>query len=521
MTYRHFIDRAHPVVEELFGSAPADRAHVLAHGLERLARRSIYVPGPPGRRAFDDLRSALTHADRLPINCLNWSCLLVSYLRACGLHPDDVFSAVVTARGTRLACNVVHAGVLVRDAAQGWLWIDPARPGPARQSAGDLASRYAFAVIFNDREVFFQDADKRRLLSGARRRGVRLYVYGRADASLRALIRTPAFTRIVPDLCAGRAIDGDATDQATAEAATRVELLARAGAHYEAGRRLLPVSAAAEATVRDMVEPALDRYAAIVASGIGALRRAYAGTAAARRFEWDQVAHTVVAGMLMDVAVGRHLHLPDEVIERHGDAVVWAFEHVSADNAYGVVWTADPARAGGFGQLWHCTVDRTPMRLAPHIAAVLGQAAAGEPLVGGEKALLYLSHLGLMRRAAGDRGYAAAVPVFDAGDAGRLLQAIDPLAARLVDEVMTPALALVARHPLWSRAASPRSMHPVVRLLLEYAIDRVVGGGLLAPFPVGADVPLAWGRWIWTEPVGTPPLMPRVFDAPGTAVVAG
>src|SRR5215213_8411658 len=104
MSYRLFIERAHPLVEEMFGPAPADRAEVLAHGLERLARRTTYVPGPPGRRAFDELRSALTLADRLPINCLNWSCLLVSYLRACGLDSDDVFAAVVTARGARLAC---------------------------------------------------------------------------------------------------------------------------------------------------------------------------------------------------------------------------------------------------------------------------------------------------------------------------------------------------------------------------------------------------------------------------------
>ena len=513
MTYRHFIDRAHPIVEAVFGPPPADRAHALAHALERLDRRSVYVPGPPGRRPFDDLFTALTPADRLPLNCLNWCCLLVSHLRAGGIRAEDVFAAVITARGMRLDCNVVHAGVLVRGSAREWIWIDPAHPDPARLSGAELMARYVFAVVFNDRELYVRDGDKHRVLAGPCGRGTRVYLYGRADGRLRSLIRAPAFLRAVPDLCARGTIDGDRIDRETAEAAASAELLAPHGGGCRAGRRLVLVSAAAEAAVRDIAEPALDRYLEIVASGIGALRQAFADTAAGRVFEWNQVAHTIVPAMLMDLSVGQHLGLHDEVTERHGDAVVWAFEHVSADNGYGVVWTADPDRPGGFGQVWHRTVARDPMRLAPRMAAALGRMAAGEP-IDEPKALLYLTHLGLVRRAA------VAVPVFDASDAGRLMAPINTLAAKLVADALRPALARVADHPAWSPAATPQSTHAAVRLLLEYAIDRVVYAGVVPPFPAGGDAPLAWGRWVWIEPAGARALTPRVFD-PVQAAVAG
>jgi hypothetical protein len=340
--------------------------------------------------------------------------------------------------------------------------------------------------------------------------GLRLYLYGRADVELWSLLEGAELQNVVGDHLAGREARSDGAGTVPDAALIR-GLLADDGGCYVPGARMVLVPAGPEREVRQLMEPLLDRYAEVAAAVIPRLRRAYEATAAAYRFTWEQVSHALVAGMLLDLAVGSELWRSGWIRRQHWETAVWAFERVSAANAFGVRWVGDTAGRCGFAQLWHRDVKRPNLRLDEGMVALLGRLAAGNrPTAAPPKSLLYLRYVKLLEQQ--DRELRLAVPAFDAGDFDRLLVPMVAGARSLVAEAVAPALERAMAHSWWGRQGDQGShCHAAVRLMLEYGIDRVIAEGLLAPFPRGAAEP-AWGRWVWVESGGPLTLVAGAFD---------
>lgn len=160
--YRSFVQPEHPLVQDLFPPPPAERALAVPGALD-LLRRSVSYRSYPGRRSFDELRQLRLERDGDPpeLNCINLSCLLVSYLRRAGFGAEEVFVAL----GGLRQYPHFHAWTLVREGGS-LCWIDPADLEPVAATGTELMKTYVLHVLFNDRSLCFTEGEKRRLLLG-------------------------------------------------------------------------------------------------------------------------------------------------------------------------------------------------------------------------------------------------------------------------------------------------------------------------------------------------------------------
>jgi hypothetical protein len=519
--YRSFLEPRHPLARELLGAAalaavppplalePAPVPLPLAWVLAEMRRRFTYQ-ARRGRRSLDELLAAARSSRGRPlaVNCLTLCSVLASVLRAGGFSPAEVFVAV----GGRRGVLQYHAWVLVRRAGA-LLWISPETLEMEPAEGAELWRTLTFHVLFNDVHLHLQESEKRRLLAPPPAAGWRLVLYGPAGASpselaMLELLRSGALARALSALAAG----GHAADDAEAPAgclaaAEACGLLVRAGGQLLPGSRLVVIPAAEEARFRSLARPALCRYLEVAADALPALARAFAGSAAADRFAWSEVSHAIVAGMLMDLGVGRSLPAGVREDGRGPRApVVWAFERPLAANAFGVQSVRDEGSGWSIAQLWHARCPRPDLRIDPPLVRELGRVAAaaaagpgasaagggtpGAPFPGAGRGLLWLRHHHLME------GRRLRFPAFPAADWSRLDADWQPLGAGLAAEAVAPALAAAAADPFWSQ---PRHRHAAVRLLLEAAADHVIAAGLLPPFPPAESAGPAWGRWLWEQ----------------------
>jgi hypothetical protein len=212
--------------------------------------------------------------------------------------------------------------------------------------------------------------------------------------------------------------------------------------------------------------------------------------------------------MFLDLAMGRELVRSGQVSLRPDrGTVVWAFEGLSAGNAYGVQWAPATRPRAGFAQLWSRRARRPPLRLGTAVVEALWRTALGDTVADTPEEHLYLRHLKLARKAGSSLD--VQVPAFGPPDTERLLPLLDHGARELVADAIVPALALVGEHPWWNeRIHEEAYRHAAVRLILEYGIDRVIAAGGLEAFPQGPDLEAEWGRWIWVEAEGALSLVP-------------
>jgi len=337
-----------------------------------------------------------------------------------------------------------------------------------------------------------------------------MYMFGDRNPEIAALLREQSFQQLVGQLFVAEEPGLPAELPLFWDDAVRLDLLASNGERYQAGRRLVLIPAVAERGVADLLRPALARYVE-VAGEVGAeLRAVYGQTAVAERFAWSQVSHSVLAGLFLDLAMGRSVLHSNRISRRPtGDTTIWAFQGISADNAYGVgAVPADPPHRALFAELWHHRTRRSEPRLSLSLVGALVRIAQGEP-AGSVRELLYLKHLKLVRTVG--RSLQLQVPAFAASDAERLLVPLTEGARRLVTDAILPALELLNRHPWWREGIRHEPCrHAAVRLILEYGIDRVISAGVCDPFPEAGDLPVAWGRWLWEEPEGPRTVMPHL-----------
>lgn len=510
--YRDFVAPGHPVVRELLGAPPEgaeNAADALAAVLAAARRRLRYEP-TPGRHDFAEVGARVAAAGGGPVvlNCIDGVCAVASQLRAAGLGADEVWVAlggVASPIGADLGTEF-HAWLAVPRGGGRWLWIDPVRWLPEETDGAALLAEHRLYVLFNDRRVLFLDDDKRRLLTGAPAARTHLYLFGAPDPAFTAALGDAAFGRLVAVLARDGRAPGGAFDDGGRERWLTAGLLAEEGGWLVPGPQLLVVPRAAEEEAFAAAAPHVDRYLELVEQAVPVLRRAFEATTTARRWSWDEVAATVVAAMLLDLAVGREFGILGAVHRAKGDSVLWAFEGLSSDQGVGVVWIESPAGEWGAGQLWHPAVRRSPMRLAPAMVDVLGRAALGEPPAPGAE-VLYLRHRGLLRTAAG--ALEVAWPAFLPADAAALSAPLAEAAGRIFGQAVRPALDAVAERPWWRDGRQDEShRHAVLRLLLNYACQRVFGTVLPVP---RAEMPESWGRWLWLGSAGD--ALPRRRDA--------
>lgn len=339
-----------------------------------------------------------------------------------------------------------------------------------------------------------------------------LYMFGERSPEIATLLRERSFQGLVGELFRAEEPALPCEPPPVWHAAVRLDLLASAGdatpegepaRRYRAGRRLVLIPAAAGRGAADLLHPALVRYVEIAGDTGARLREAYSGTAAAERFAWPQVSHSLLAGLFLDLAMGREVLRSGRISRRPaGDSVLWAFQGVAAENAYGVsVVPAGPPHPVAFIELWHRRTRPAAPRLSPSCVAVLAGIARGEQPGGSSRELLVLKHLKLVRTSGG--APRLQVPVFGASDAARLRGPLEQGARRLVTDAVDPALALLERHPWWrERIRSETYRHAAIRLILEHGIDRAIASGVCDPFPEPPETPVEWGRWLWEDPAG-------------------
>ncbi|HEX4953123.1 MAG TPA: transglutaminase domain-containing protein [Thermoanaerobaculia bacterium] len=514
---RRFVAPHHPLVRQLLAEAAAD-GDPLSATLAALARRCRYVASPPGHRSFDQVAEELATTpagDAVDLNCITLSSLVVSCLRTAGFDAHEVLVAV-GARRQELGFDTLripHAWALVGTPG-GLVAIDPVDLRPRATSAQALPEEIHLYVLFNDEQLFFTENEKKAALAEVAWRGrPRLYLFGRPDPDLWALAQRPEVERTLHCLFHQPRVPREPVSAQLHQRALEARLLRADGEDLAVGSRVVPVPREAERAFHCLARPLIDHYLAVVAATVPALQSAWEGCAAARDFSWQEVAHAVVAGLFIDLAVGRRLGIADEVHEDQGPSVLWLFEALSGGEPFGVQWIGHPERLCAFAQLWHRRVGRTPPTLARPLLDLLAGLAEADAVPPGSRSWLLLRHLGLARSfAPSARGLV--FPVFGPADTSLLEEPLGRGAERVVSEVLMPAFELAAEDPWWRRSRQQRAFrHAIVRLMLEYVIDRAVAERVVPPFPPAAEASPGWGRWLWSEPEGAPSLFPRPAHA--------
>ena len=503
-SYRDFVVPGHPVIGALLGAPPrrdagtAGTAAAVEAALATARRRLRYEP-TPGRNDLAEIgrRAAAAGGEPVVLNCIDGVCAVAAHLRAGGFGADEVWVAVgglASPIGADLGAEF-HAWLAVLLEPGRLLWIDPVHWTSRRAEGAEILAEHRLYALFNDRHVHFLEDEKRRLLTGGPAGRPRLYLFGTPRPDLAAAIRDSAFADLVVALARHGRVAAEAVEPPSREAWLAAGLLAAEDEWLRPGPTLLVVPRRAEAEAVAATAPHLDRYLALVAEAVLSLRGAYEETAAARRWSWAEVADAVVAGMLLDLAVGREFGILGAVRRHSGDSVVWAFEHLSADQGVGVAWVESGAGDWAAAQLWHPAVRRRPVRLTPAMVDLLGRTALGTaPPAGAD--VLYLRHARvLVGKQGGGAGVELGWPVFVPADAARLSVPLAHAADRIFRQAVVPALDALAQRPWWRRrGGDPSYRHAGLRLLLSYACQRVYGE-LLAEPP--AEVAESWGRWLW------------------------
>lgn len=332
---------------------------------------------------------------------------------------------------------------------------------------------------------------------------MRMYLYGRFDPEVSALIQNRAFSGLVTEFFASDDHRGNGIDPELAEQAVSCGLIDRHDSQFVPGSRLSLVPAAAVGEAEQRINAAMARYAAVVAEVTPTVRHAFEETAAAEQFQWSQVCHAVIAGMMMDLAVGHQLWRTGLVEREYWETCVWAFERASAHNAFGVQLVAVPDTRSAFAQLWHRSVDRAQLMIKATLVGRMLHLARQPEQNAASPEMLYLRYLKLVDR--DEHGYHLTCPFFDSADCDRLFAAIGHGAERLLREAVGPAVEAAVSGDWWRRHRDDNGcLHAAVRLILELATDRVLAAGALEQFPVGSNVGGWWGRWLWQEGEGRP-----------------
>lgn len=513
--YCGYIQPGHSVLERVFPPLGEDRRSDLSRSLETLRgpgfRYDLYR-GPVG---FDHLADRLSRAgdEAVPLNCLTTASLLVSRLRAAGYTADQAFVVLgkTASRSSQYGWDF-HAWVLLRD-GDATTWIDTAELEPRKLDEVRAASVPTPYVVFNDHRLYF-GAEAKRLLRGLRGgAGPRCYLFGQGDPALGKLVASPEWRALVKALLEsdGRLALEAAADFAGLDEAVAVGLCRREDGFVSAGPKLDLVRESDIEAFRGVFQPFLASYLAILQRALPRLESAFGECRTGRDFAWPQVAHGVVAGILMDLSVGGHLQLYERLSASRGPTLVCAFETLPGGNAFGVRWMA--GRRSEFLELWHQGLRREPLALKPQVCELLRDVALGQHA--GQPEILWLRHLKLVTGRG--RGLRPNLPTFFAPDALPLIETAQEVAREITDRAVSPALRASARGGGVGAGDPGGISFAGARLVLELATDAAVEARLLPAFPATDEAPENWGRWLWIRLEEGPSLRDLLHAGPPPA----
>ncbi|WP_209466186.1 hypothetical protein [Symbiobacterium terraclitae] len=316
-----------------------------------------------------------------------------------------------------------------------------------------------------------------------------VYLYGRASRAAEAL--QSELVRVAAEGVHPAA--GLTLDPELAGALVRERLVVRLNGRLVPGPGLVWISAGLREELLQVLQPVQERYLKILEAGIPLLQESAAADGSG---PWEALEHVVVAGLLIDMGVRRHLIGQGLVRQQPRSCWLWAFEGTTLGrHKFGVRLWHDRELPFGIGQLWYGYSRPHPKFSKADLSALAAVLETGTAC-DAEANVLRLRARGLIRR--DGETHVPAVPVLVCADDRRLWGEIDRLAAEVVREAISPAqtaLGVLAKHlPMVPRDSFVQAS---MRLLMEHVLDAAVDGGLLRPLPV--EAPPHYGFWLWRE----------------------
>jgi len=223
--------------------------------------------------------------------------------------------------------------------------------------------------------------------------------------------------------------------------------------------------------------------------------------------QWHDLAHLVVAGLVIDLGILRELLGSGELIEQPDDYWIWAFEGgTGARNAFGVRMWVEDRDGATVAQLWHQGTTRPhDLKLDPADVMLLRELLEGERDPGFldsklQQRALRLQFYGLVTKNL--NRYVITIPALSGSGAAVAKDRVTLIARQIFLQAVRPAMRLadeiygrygVARHDAFR--------HAFARLLLEHAADAAIERKLIPDFPTEADA--RWATWFMNEsPIG-------------------
>lgn len=214
---------------------------------------------------------------------------------------------------------------------------------------------------------------------------------------------------------------------------------------------------------------------------------------------WEQVVHTVVAGLFLDLGARQAVLRAGLLNELPEGFYVVAFAgETGAYNAYGVKTWWNVGQPFGVSHLWHRDIPRSATFFPSDVWTLQRiWEGTGEAQVD-PAALLRLRYFGLVA----PHELRSTVPALRFDPPDRFMQTITRLSDELVATITSPLLARL--DSLWpNEPTSRRTIYrqAVLRLVLEHGADMAISAGVMPPFP---KVPAkGWGSWLWEAAEGS------------------
>lgn len=267
------------------------------------------------------------------------------------------------------------------------------------------------------------------------------------------------------------------------------------------GRNLAFINAGLTKQLLIVAETAAQTYTRILANELKSLR-ALASLFSVKGvpMEWKDVAHLIVAGLIIDLGIRDELLAQGVIAEQPDEYWVWAFEcGTGTQNAFGVqLWTNETAEAV-FGQLWHKKLHRrVQLKIDSEDVALLsdvyerGSIKATNLSHAQHQQALKLSFYRLLSVEHAD--YVLNIPVLSGTNGGFICAEAKRIARAIFSEAVVPAMSEAQQIFLETGLPQGVFSHAFARLLLECSIDKTVAAELISAFPQTAEN--NWASWL-------------------------
>lgn len=439
-------------------------------------------------------------------NCFSLSCLVASALRRLGTpeHAVAVFIGCPKAHP-----DLVHAYVLTLGKEPGYVAVvEPELMKAMDFPLEEFWAKYRIYCLFNDRfEVTSRDEERVWLLKLVQNsNGVSGPEAGTVAGKAATTSDSQTAAKKSVQWIAYGAVNQACRDifqQLTTqnESDSSAEFLATLDAQYRA--RIAVVPAAVTAQLTRIAIDAAQNYFKIISSEMDAIHGlARCFRHSGKQLEWTDLAHIVIAGLLVDLGVREQLLRTATIKEQPDDFWIWGFEGgTGARNSFGIRLQEGEGKGAVFFELWHCRSKRPQMLKIDtrdiRLLKSMSEGRLGEVSDLSSEDQHRAIKLAFYRLCSKTNGtYTANIPVLAEPGAEAVHGEISRIAGLLTSQAVMPALEEADKIYALEFSASPADIfrHAFARLLMEHAMDRLIEGNALPAFPLQPDY--GWGCWL-------------------------